>query len=56
VTRYPCSRCGKKDTAEHLVYSRFTGNRYCPDLDACDRRAKRRRKVQATAAAQVEAA
>jgi hypothetical protein len=36
-----CSRCGSRLRQGHYVYSRFTGNRYCSNLDACTRRAKR---------------
>jgi hypothetical protein len=33
-----CSRCGKRQPAEKMVYSRFTRNHYCADFDPCDRR------------------
>ena len=39
-----CSRCGRKFRAtEPRVYSRFTGSRYCTDLNACAARARRRK-------------
>lgn len=41
VTKHACARCGKKDLAERMVYSRFTRARYCADMTACDRRFKR---------------
>lgn len=44
VTRYACARCGKRQPADRMVYSRFTRNRYCRDLTACDRRHHRRQK------------
>jgi len=42
VTRKTCAKCGKAQRREHLVYSRWTRNRYCLDFKACDRRAARR--------------
>jgi hypothetical protein len=33
-----CARCGKRQPAEQMVYSRFTRNHYCADFDPCDRR------------------
>lgn len=47
VPKYHCGRCGKKGTAEQMVYSRFSGNRYCIDLAACARRAANRKKRSA---------
>lgn len=44
VTRYACARCGKRQPADQMVYSRFTKNRYCRQLDDCARRAKRRKR------------
>lgn len=41
--RYGCGVCGKRDTAERMIYSRFTGNRYCVDLAAC--RARKLKKL-----------
>lgn len=46
---HPCGICGKRDRSEAMVYSRFTGSRYCADKAACDRRAKRNKKAKATA-------
>jgi hypothetical protein len=40
--RYPCGVCGKPDVAEKMIFSRFTGSRYCADLAACAKRAKRK--------------
>lgn len=38
-----CARCGKRLRADGLyVYSRWTRNHYCFDMDACGRRAKRK--------------
>jgi len=39
--RHSCARCGKRGTAEQLIYSRHTGSRYCQDLGACAARAQR---------------
>ena len=38
---YLCARCGKRATADRMVFSAFTRNHYCADVDACTRRAKR---------------
>jgi hypothetical protein len=44
ASKHACARCGKKDTAARMVFSRFTGNRYCAyETGACEKRAKRRR-------------
>jgi len=40
LTRYTCAQCGKQ-LREGYVYSRFTGNRYCPALTCKPRRAKK---------------
>jgi len=38
-----CARCGKRLPDEtRRVYSSWTRNHYCIDVDACARRAKRR--------------
>ena len=37
-----CARCLKKAPPDRLVYSVFTGLRYCVDHAACDRRMARR--------------
>lgn len=42
AVRHACTLCGKLAPAEKLVYSTHTGNRYCPDLDACKKRARRK--------------
>lgn len=39
---YSCARCGKRAPADRQIFSRHTRNHYCADLDACNRRAKRR--------------
>lgn len=36
-----CARCKKRLRDGHWVYSATTRNRYCIDIDACGRRAKR---------------
>lgn len=38
--KHECAKCGRRDYAENMVYSRHTGKRYCRDLD-CHRRRKR---------------
>lgn len=44
---YECARCGKKlrvkDGVKQWLYSPWTRLRYCLDIDACGRRARRRR-------------
>lgn len=37
----PCSRCGRRLRKGFYVFSRFTGNHYCLDYQACARRRKR---------------
>lgn len=44
--KYPCGKCGKRATAEQMLYSRFTHARYCTDLDACARRAAKRKRKE----------
>jgi len=41
---YPCGRCGKRQTAARMLYSRWTHQRFCTDLDACAKRSSRRTK------------
>lgn len=41
VVRHACARCGKKQKAEQMVFSSHTRKRYCSDLGACGRRARR---------------
>jgi hypothetical protein len=48
MTRHACALCGKPGKAEAFTYSRWTGNRYCVDYRACERRAKRRQRHLAT--------
>lgn len=40
--RYPCGRCGRHQTADRMVWSRWTRARYCTDLKSCEKRARRR--------------
>lgn len=42
VPKHTCARCGKRQRAEQMIYSRHTRNRYCRDFGACDRRTLRR--------------
>jgi len=44
---YRCGCCGKRLKADQWIYSRWTGNRYCTDLDACTKRTKRLKAVKA---------
>jgi hypothetical protein len=44
VTKHACARCGKRETADRMVFSTYTRNRYCRDMTACDRRFKRKTK------------
>jgi hypothetical protein len=37
-----CARCGRYGRADFFFYSRWTGNRFCRDIKACDKRARRR--------------
>jgi hypothetical protein len=39
-----CARCGKRVREGTYIYSRFTKNRYCIDMDACARRAANKAK------------
>lgn len=39
---HACARCGRRQTADRMVYSSHTGSRYCADIDACGRRANKR--------------
>jgi hypothetical protein len=42
-----CARCGKRLGNALYVYSRFTHARYCANVGACAKRARRRKKVVA---------
>lgn len=46
ATRTPpvhrCALCHTRLPAQQWIYSRHTGNRFCLDYRACERRAKRR--------------
>lgn len=41
---YECARCHKKQPLERTVFSTHTRLRYCSDINACGRRAKRKGK------------
>ena len=43
--RYPCAVCGRHKTADRLIYSRWTRNRYCADIADCRRVADKRRNT-----------
>lgn len=45
MTKHECARCGKKQSAEQMTYSRFTQRRYCRDMAACDRRFRRKARA-----------
>jgi hypothetical protein len=47
--RYTCERCGKKGTAEQMLFSRHTGNRYCIEFNACEKRAALRNRKRRAA-------
>ena len=38
---YECARCGKRQTADRMVFSTHTRDHYCAQIDACTRRAKK---------------
>jgi len=40
-----CNRCGKKLTYPGWVHSSWNDNYYCPELNACAARAKRKRRA-----------
>ena len=39
--RHPCSRCGKAQRREALIFSGHSRSYYCRDFAGCDRRAKK---------------
>lgn len=45
MLRHVCARCGKKSPVERMVFSTFTRQRYCSDVDACGRRARRKSRA-----------
>ena len=48
--RHECGLCGRHQTVDRLVYSRWTGRRYCAfDVKACRARADRRRNLAVSA-------
>jgi hypothetical protein len=44
LTSFSCARCGRRLRQDRWVYSRFTRNRYCIEIDACEKRAKKGKK------------
>ncbi len=47
--RYACGLCGKRRSAEQMVFSTFTHARYCAvEQTACERRYARLRKERGT--------
>lgn len=38
---HACARCGRKQPADRMVFSKHTRLRYCRDFLACDRRVAR---------------
>jgi hypothetical protein len=43
---YHCDHCGRRLKPDQWIYSRWTGSRYCTDLNACTKRAKRSKTKQ----------
>lgn len=41
IAKHVCVRCGKKQPADKMIYSTHTRSRYCQNMAACDRRAKK---------------
>ncbi len=52
ATLHSCARCGRKDTAEHMIYSRHTHARYCWNLDACASRVRANQRAAGRALSQ----
>jgi hypothetical protein len=46
TVKHACARCGHRDTAERMVYSAWTGERYCMRLSECDKRAAKQRRAE----------
>jgi len=44
LTGFRCARCGRQLRQDRWIYSRFTRNRYCVEIDACETRAKKKGK------------
>lgn len=42
--KYPCALCGRAGTAVNMLYSRFTGNRFCLDRSSCEKRKAKLKK------------
>jgi hypothetical protein len=56
MAKYECGYCGRLRPAEQLVYSRWTGQRYCGvEMKKCDERGarlrRRRKKEEASSEA-----
>ena len=50
MTVKTCARCGKRLPVDGLrVYSSFSHNYYCANVNACAKRARRIRRVEAVA-------
>jgi len=45
AVRHVCDRCGYKRAADQMIYSRSTKKRYCVEMEACARRAARRKEL-----------
>jgi hypothetical protein len=41
LTRFRCSICNRRLRDGEYVYSRFTKARYCSNIDACRKRARK---------------
>lgn len=46
LVRHACARCGKRQPADRMVYSKHSHLRYCRDFKTCDRRATRAQDKQ----------
>lgn len=40
-----CGRCGEKTETGRHIYSKYTKNYYCWDIDACEDRAKKKKAM-----------
>jgi len=45
AVRHACARCGYRRAAGQMIYSRLTKKRYCIEMEACARRATRRKEL-----------
>lgn len=48
TTKKTCARCGRQMPADRMVFSSWTRNHYCTDVDACGRRAARAIRASAS--------